>query len=208
MKDYTKDEIEVIKKKNKTKSSIITYVMYFLLIVILIFFTNAFAKSVTHNNDTIELIKSRGYIIKDNGMFSVAKKNDIVVCNKKVNEINENDIVVFQNENNNYQVAKITEIRTKQDGTYKYIGKRDLNDEEIVISIEKIKGKYSTKIIKIGGIYNSHPALLGLYMFIVVSLILGINNNKAKKEERAFSRHEIRMRYEVEKKIEKEKNIK
>ena len=200
MKNYTNDEISKVQKKNLVISKTIRIILYIILSLILLFLISVFVKNVTHNNDSLNLIKNRGYVIQDNGMSSTIKKNDIAICTEDLNDLKEEEYIVYQNDNNKYCVAKISEIRRKQDGSLKYIGKQDSNDEELVISIEKMKGKYVGKIVKIGALYKSHPAILGLYIFIIVVLILAVYNNKNKKEERAFSRHEIRMRYEREKK--------
>lgn len=197
MKTYSNDELKDMRKKKEKKSSIIRGILMALLVIIEIAFILLLVNKTTYKNDEIGIFGGKIYIISDNSMSPDLNKDDIIIL-KGVNEgINEQDIITyFDNISQRHVSKRVVEIRTVQDGSYKYIVQGNLTDNKEDVLDSQVEGIYKTKISFVGKLFRMNPPKIIICILVLMFIILYVWNSKNRKEERAFSRHEIRKEYE------------
>ena len=197
MKTYSNDEIKDIRKKKEKKSNIIRIIIMALLIVLEIIFILLLINKTQFKNDEIGLFGGKVYIINDNSMNPELNRDDIIIL-KGVNEgINEQDIITYyDNISQRHMSKRVVEIRTVQDGSYKYIVQGNLTDDKSDVLDNQIEGVYKAKVAFVGKLFRLSPTVNIICIAIVLVILFCVWNGKNRKEERAFSRHEIRKEYE------------
>ncbi len=170
---YTIDKIEKKKKRAITLIKIfnIFNILIFLIIVpILIYNITLIIKYIQNPNETPDFFGFKTYEIVSRSMEDTINKNDIIVV-KKVdkNEINENDIISFDNGNEiiTHRIVEIENINGETLYTTKGDNNRFEDDEKI--SFEQIEGKYVFKLSKLGYLMNF---LKNKYFLIILFIIL------------------------------------
>ena len=170
---YTIDKIEKKKKRAITLIKIfnIFNILIFLIIVpILIYNITLIIKYIQNPNETPDFFGFKTYEIVSRSMEDTINKNDIIVV-KKVdkNEINENDIISFDNGNEiiTHRIVEIENINGQTLYTTKGDNNRFVDDEKN--SFEQIEGKYVFKLSKLGYLMNF---LKNRYFLIILFIIL------------------------------------
>ena len=167
---YTIDKIERKKKRTITLIKIFNVVILLIIIPILIYNITIIIKYIQNPKETPDFLGFKTYEIVSRSMEDTINKNDIIVV-KKVdkNEINENDIISFDNGNEiiTHRIVDIENINGQTLYTTKGDNNRFADDEKI--SFEQIEGKYVFKLSKLGYLMNF---LKNRYFLIILFIIL------------------------------------
>lgn len=167
---YTIDKIERKKKRTITLIKIFNVVILLIIVPILIYNITLIIKYIQNPNKTPDFFGFKTYEIVSRSMEHTINKNDIIVV-KKVdkNEINENDIISFDNGNEiiTHRIVDIENINGQTLYTTKGDNNRFVDDEKI--SFEQIEGKYVFKLSKLGYLMNF---LKNRYFLIILFIIL------------------------------------
>ena len=167
---YTIDKIERKKKRAITLIKIFNVVILLIIVPILIYNITLIIKYIQNPNKTPDFFGFKTYEIVSRSMEHTINKNDIIVV-KKVdkNEINENDIISFDNGNEiiTHRIVEIENINGQTLYTTKGDNNRFADDEKI--SFEQIEGKYVFKLSKLGYLMNF---LKNRYFLIILFIIL------------------------------------
>lgn len=167
---YTIDKIERKKKRTITLIKIFNVVILLIIVPILIYNITLIIKYIQNPNKTPDFFGFKTYEIVSRSMEDTINKNDIIVV-KKVdkNEINENDIISFDNGNEiiTHRIVDIENINGQTLYTTKGDNNRFADDEKI--SFEQIEGKYVFKLSKLGYLMNF---LKNRYFLIILFIIL------------------------------------
>ncbi len=167
---YTIDKIERKKKRTITLIKIFNVVILLIIVPILIYNITLIIKYIQNPNETPDFLGFKTYEIVSRSMEDTINKNDIIVV-KKVdkNEINENDIISFDNGNEiiTHRIVEIENINGQTLYTTKGDNNRFADDEKI--SFEQIEGKYVFKLSKLGYLMNF---LKNRYFLIILFIIL------------------------------------
>ena len=167
---YTIDKIERKKKRTITLIKIFNVVILLIIIPILIYNITIIIKYIQNPKETPDFLGFKTYEIVSRSMEDTINKNDIIVV-KKVdkNEINENDIISFDNGNEiiTHRIVEIENINEETLYTTKGDNNRFKDDEKI--SFEQIEGKYVFKLSKLGYLMNF---LKNRYFLIILFIIL------------------------------------
>ena len=167
---YTIDKIERKKKRTITLIKIFNVVILLIIIPILIYNITIIIKYIQNPKETPDFLGFKTYEIVSRSMEDTINKNDIIVV-KKVdkNEINENDIISFDNGNEiiTHRIVEIENINGQTLYTTKGDNNRFADDEKI--SFEQIEGKYVFKLSKLGYLMNF---LKNRYFLIILFIIL------------------------------------
>ena len=167
---YTIDKIERKKKRAITLIKILNVVILLIIVPILIYNITIIIKYIQNPKETPDFLGFKTYEIVSRSMEDTINKNDIIVV-KKVdkNEINENDIISFDNGNEiiTHRIVEIENINGQTLYTTKGDNNRFADDEKI--SFEQIEGKYVFKLSKLGYLMNF---LKNRYFLIILFIIL------------------------------------
>ena len=167
---YTIDKIERKKKRTITLIKIFNVVILLIIVPILIYNITIIIKYIQNPRETPDFLGFKTYEIVSRSMEDTINKNDIIVV-KKVdkNEINENDIISFDNGNEiiTHRIVDIENINGQTLYTTKGDNNRFEDDEKI--SFEQIEGKYVFKLSKLGYLMNF---LKNKYFLIILFIIL------------------------------------
>lgn len=167
---YTIDKIERKKKRTITLIKIFNVVILLIIVPILIYNITIIIKYIQNPKGTPDFLGFKTYEIVSRSMEDTINKNDIIVV-KKVdkNEINENDIISFDNGNEiiTHRIVEIENINGQTLYTTKGDNNRFADDEKI--SFEQIEGKYVFKLSKLGYLMNF---LKNRYFLIILFIIL------------------------------------
>lgn len=167
---YTIDKIERKKKRAITLIKIFNVVILLIIVPILIYNITLIIKYIQNPNETPDFLGFKTYEIVSRSMEDTINKNDIIVV-KKVdkNEINENDIISFDNGNEiiTHRIVEIENINGQTLYTTKGDNNRFVDDEKI--SFKQIEGKYVFKLSKLGYLMNF---LKNRYFLIILFIIL------------------------------------
>ena len=167
---YTIDKIERKKKRTITLIKIFNVVILLIIVPILIYNITLIIKYIQNPKETPDFLRFKTYEIVSRSMEDTINKNDIIVV-KKVdkNEINENDIISFDNGNEiiTHRIVEIENINGQTLYTTKGDNNRFADDEKI--SFEQIEGKYVFKLSKLGYLMNF---LKNRYFLIILFIIL------------------------------------
>ena len=167
---YTIDKIERKKKRTITLIKIFNVVILLIIVPILIYNITLIIKYIQNPKETPDFLGFKTYEIVSRSMEDTINKNDIIVV-KKVdkNEINENDIISFDNGNEiiTHRIVEIENINGQTLYTTKGDNNRFADDEKI--SFEQIEGKYVFKLSKLGYLMNF---LKNRYFLIILFIIL------------------------------------
>lgn len=167
---YTIDKIERKKKRTITLIKIFNVVILLIIVPILIYNITIIIKYIQNPKETPDFLGFKTYEIVSRSMEDTINKNDIIVV-KKVdkNEINENDIISFDNGNEiiTHRIVDIENINGQTLYTTKGDNNRFADDEKI--SFEQIEGKYVFKLSKLGYLMNF---LKNRYFLIILFIIL------------------------------------
>ncbi len=167
---YTIDKIERKKKRTITLIKIFNVVILLIIVPILIYNITLIIKYIQNPKETPDFLRFKTYEIVSRSMEDTINKNDIIVV-KKVdkNEINENDIISFDNGNEiiTHRIVDIENINGQTLYTTKGDNNRFADDEKI--SFEQIEGKYVFKLSKLGYLMNF---LKNRYFLIILFIIL------------------------------------
>lgn len=167
---YTIDKIERKKKRTITLIKIFNVVILLIIVPILIYNITIIIKYIQNPKETPDFLGFKTYEIVSRSMEDTINKNDIIVV-KKVdkNEINENDIISFDNGNEiiTHRIVEIENINGQTLYTTKGDNNRFADDEKI--SFEQIEGKYVFKLSKLGYLMNF---LKNRYFLIILFIIL------------------------------------
>ena len=167
---YTIDKIERKKKRTITLIKIFNVVILLIIVPILIYNITLIIKYIQNPKETPDFLGFKTYEIVSRSMEDTINKNDIIVV-KKVdkNEINENDIISFDNGNEiiTHRIVDIENINGQTLYTTKGDNNRFADDEKI--SFEQIEGKYVFKLSKLGYLMNF---LKNRYFLIILFIIL------------------------------------
>ena len=167
---YTIDKIERKKKRAITLIKIFNVVILLIIVPILIYNITIIIKYIQNPKETPDFLGFKTYEIVSRSMEDTINKNDIIVV-KKVdkNEINENDIISFDNGNEiiTHRIVEIENINGQTLYTTKGDNNRFADDEKI--SFEQIEGKYVFKLSKLGYLMNF---LKNRYFLIILFIIL------------------------------------
>lgn len=167
---YTIDKIERKKKRTITLIKIFNVVILLIIVPILIYNITIIIKYIQNPRETPDFLGFKTYEIVSRSMEDTINKNDIIVV-KKVdkNEINENDIISFDNGNEiiTHRIVDIENINGQTLYTTKGDNNRFEDDEKI--SFEQIEGKYVFKLSKLGYLMNF---LKNRYFLIILFIIL------------------------------------
>ena len=167
---YTIDKIERKKKRTITLIKIFNVVILLIIVPILIYNITLIIKYIQNPKETPDFLGFKTYEIVSRSMEDTINKNDIIVV-KKVdkNEINENDIISFDNGNEiiTHRILEIENINGQTLYTTKGDNNRFADDEKI--SFEQIEGKYVFKLSKLGYLMNF---LKNRYFLIILFIIL------------------------------------
>ena len=167
---YTIDKIEKKKKRAITLIKIFNILIFLIIVPILIYNITLIIKYIQNPSETPDFFGFKTYEIVSRSMEDTINKNDIIVV-KKVdkNEINENDIISFDNGNEiiTHRIVEIENINGQTLYTTKGDNNRFEDDEKI--SFEQIEGKYVFKLSKLGYLMNF---LKNRYFLIILFIIL------------------------------------
>lgn len=167
---YTIDKIERKKKRTIILIKIFNVVILLIIVPILIYNITIIIKYIQNPKETPDFLGFKTYEIVSRSMEDTINKNDIIVV-KKVdkNEINENDIISFDNGNEiiTHRIVDIENINGQTLYTTKGDNNRFADDEKI--SFEQIEGKYVFKLSKLGYLMNF---LKNRYFLIILFIIL------------------------------------
>ena len=167
---YTIDKTERKKKRTITLIKIFNVVILLIIVPILIYNITIIIKYIQNPKETPDFLGFKTYEIVSRSMEDTINKNDIIVV-KKVdkNEINENDIISFDNGNEiiTHRIVDIENINGQTLYTTKGDNNRFADDEKI--SFEQIEGKYVFKLSKLGYLMNF---LKNRYFLIILFIIL------------------------------------
>ena len=167
---YTIDKIERKKKRTIILIKIFNVVILLIIVPILIYNITIIIKYIQNPKETPDFLGFKTYEIVSRSMEDTINKNDIIVV-KKVdkNEINENDIISFDNGNEiiTHRIVEIENINGQTLYTTKGDNNRFADDEKI--SFEQIEGKYVFKLSKLGYLMNF---LKNRYFLIILFIIL------------------------------------
>lgn len=167
---YTIDKIERKKKRTITLIKIFNVVILLIIVPILIYNITIIIKYIQNPKETPDFLGFKTYEIVSRSMEDTINKNDIIVV-KKVdkNEINENDIISFDNGNEiiTHRIVDIENINGQTLYTTKGDNNRFVDDEKI--SFKQIEGKYVFKLSKLGYLMNF---LKNRYFLIILFIIL------------------------------------
>ena len=167
---YTIDKIERKKKRTITLIKIFNVVILLIIVPILIYNITIIIKYIQNPKETPDFLGFKTYEIVSRSMEDTINKNDIIVV-KKVdkNEIDENDIISFDNGNEiiTHRIVEIENINGQTLYTIKGDNNRFEDDEKILF--EQIEGKYVFKLSKLGYLMNF---LKNRYFLIILFIIL------------------------------------
>ena len=167
---YTIDKIERKKKRTITLIKIFNVVILLIIVPILIYNITLIIKYIQNPNEIPDFFGFKTSEIVSRSMEDTINKNDIIVV-KKVdkNEIDENDIISFDNGNEiiTHRIVEIENINGQTLYTTKGDNNRFADDEKI--SFEQIEGKYVFKLSKLGYLMNF---LKNRYFLIILFIIL------------------------------------
>lgn len=167
---YTIDKIERKKKRTITLIKIFNVVILLIIIPILIYNITIIIKYIQNPKETPDFLGFKTYEIVSRSMEDTINKNDIIVVKKAdKNEIDENDIISFDNGNEiiTHRIVEIENINGQTLYTTKGDNNRFADDEKI--SFEQIEGKYVFKLSKLGYLMNF---LKNRYFLIILFIIL------------------------------------
>ena len=193
---YTIDKIERKKKRTITLIKIFNVVILLIIIPILIYNITIIIKYIQNPKETPDFLGFKTYEIVSRSMEDTINKNDIIVV-KKVdkNEINENDIISFDNGNEiiTHRIVDIENINGQTLYTTKGDNNRFADDEKI--SFEQIEGKYVFKLSKLGYLMNflkNRYFLIVLFIILILCFIHIINVKKRiknREEKRKMNKY-------------------
>ena len=167
---YTIDKIEKKKKRAITLIKIFNILIFLIIVPILIYNITLIIKYIQNPNEIPDFFGFKTSEIVSRSMEDTINKNDIIVV-KKVdkNEIDENDIISFDNGNEiiTHRIVEIENINGQTLYTTKGDNNRFADDEKI--SFEQIEGKYVFKLSKLGYLMNF---LKNRYFLIILFIIL------------------------------------
>ena len=167
---YTIDKIERKKKRTITLIKIFNVVILLIIVPILIYNITIIIKYIQNPKETPDFLGFKTYEIVSRSMEDTINKNDIIVVKKAdKNEIDENDIISFDNGNEiiTHRIVDIENINGQTLYTTKGDNNRFADDEKI--SFEQIEGKYVFKLSKLGYLMNF---LKNRYFLIILFIIL------------------------------------
>ena len=175
-----KYDVESIKRRNKNRKRITKIIDVFLVIliynVILVMF------SCMNKIEQVNIFGYEAYIVTTDSMKPSISSGDVVIV-KITKEVQENEIIVYSEDNN-----FITHRLITKDENGKFITKGDANNsEDKPIEEAQILGKVIYIIPKIGifkrAILSPQVLILILTLIILLGMALKLTTNKGAKDE-------------------------
>lgn len=184
---YKIEDFEKKKKRSLNILKIFNICICLIIIPIIIYNLTLIIKYIINPTQTPDFLGYKTYEIVSRSMESTINKNDVIVVREvPKTEINENDIIAFDNgeEVITHRVIDIENI----DGEIFYITKGDNNRniDKDKITYEQIEGKYVFKINKFGYILNilKNRYLLSILFIILILCLIHIVMVKRRKNKR------------------------
>lgn len=162
---------------------VLKFLVYICIIFLVIYNLVIFIKRIKDKNEIPSFLGYKNFIILSGSMEPTLNIGDVIFIKEK-EEIEENDIVSF-NEKRNVITHRVVK-KVEQDGRELYKTKGDANEveDQNLITKEEIEGVYCFKIPKIGIVITFLQSKVGIVMFLSVLLIvyICINRSNFKKE--------------------------
>ena len=165
---YDIESIEKRKKNEKIFKNVLKVIL-----ILLIYNMILLGISAMDNNENINILGFKSYIITTNSMEPNIRMGDVVICKKiKTEDLKEGDVIIF-NKNGEVITHRIIKIETNDEINY-YITKGDNNTLEDNEKVEEnqIKGKMVIKIPKMGNFIKALSNNIFLLIILLVILIL------------------------------------
>ena len=155
----------------KILTSIIMIILCSILFVSGVILINSYAKP----NEVPSFFGWKPFIVLSGSMETQIMTGDVVVVKEiDANELKENDIIAFKEDDNIVITHRIIEIKKDENGDTKYKTKGDNNNEEDdgVVNPEQIEGIYKFRIAKLGNFAIFIQTPIGMIVFLSIPLIL------------------------------------
>lgn len=170
---------------------IIKYVILTILVFLAGLFISVFIQTKINPNKIPSMFGYKPFIVLSGSMETEIYKGDLAIV-KKINpdELKENDIIAFRDDDNYVVTHRIVEIVTTN-GKKEFVTKGDNNniEDDGTVSLDKVEGKYINKISGFGNVLLVMQKPLTLVIILVIIIVAGIlwivlDNNKLSIDER------------------------
>ena len=179
------------------------YIILAVLIFLAVIFTSVFIQTKVNPDKIPSIFGYKPFIVLSGSMETEIFKGDLaIVKNVDPNTLKENDIIAFRDEDKYVVTHRIVDV-TLKNGKTSFITKGDNNssNDSGTVSLEKVEGKYVSKISGLGNVLLVLQKPVTLIVILVIIIIIGVlwimaDNGKLSDEER---KELERLRKEVKK---------
>lgn len=153
------------------------------LLIIAIYSSVILIQKIVLKDKTPSVFGIKNYIILSGSMEPTISEGDVVFV-QKTNDIEKNDIVSYRFNNSviTHRVIEVT-LNENNEKQFKTKGDANLVEDDVIVNIENIEGKYLFKIKKIGKVIlflknNMEIVILVFIAFVAFIGSLFINRRK------------------------------
>lgn len=205
---YTKEMIEKINLRKEKRKKIINIVSFPLLIIMIFFVLNMFFQRYVQSKKNIDFFGMQSFIVITGSMEPNINIGDFIISKKvSQNELKVGDVITFRLSDEQDTIThRIINIIDKDEKKL-YQTKGDNNDtpDKELIDYEKIVGRVSFRIPKIGKYISYVFTGTGITVIILIMLLHYTFTNERKI--RILAREEARKLYNIPKYKKKEESV-
>lgn len=203
--EYDVQKISTGIKYKKIRKNTINGLIF--TIVILLFIINVIGlyKNSVEEDDVADVFGLYFFNIISGSMEPEIHEGDLVIVKKTPwNELKENDVITFKNEENiiSHRIKKI--ITGNNDTSYKTKGDNNEVEDNFEVLPSQIYGKVVFNINNLGSLVNYIHTIKGLTNLVIIICLIYIitiinerKKNKRKDKRRKYEIKKIREKYEV-----------
>lgn len=197
---YTKEDIEVRRKKVENTKKFFTIIVYIILIPIIIYNSMLIIQAATNTEETPSVAGIKTFVIISGSMEPELQIGDIVVIKKtEQSELKQGDIISFRS-GESIVTHRINKIITKN-GKILYETKGDNNNisDRNLVNYDDIEGKLIQKISNLGKLVLLLKNKIVIIIILVIFYIMYIHNMNV-EEKRLIRKEKRRVLKELYKK--------